>query len=341
MYALTRRTGVAYVIASFLFLLLTAANLFQGSTDIAVGDIWASLVHPGESAVDFIVWQTRVPALLTALFAGAALAVSGLVMQTVFANPLADPGILGVNAGAALGAAIAMLFLGGTLVAGEWMISGFLLVSLSALLGAAAVIAVLLLCSAWMRQHVTLLIIGIMISYIAGALIALLNFFSTDQGVHSFVFWGFGDFSNITLERIPMLAVAVTAGCVALLLAAKPLNALLLGTEYASNLGFSIRRTRTLLLFIAGGLSAIVTAVCGPISFLGLAVPHAVRLIARTADHRHLLTLCIIAGADLALFCNWICHLPGDGQILPLNAITPIIGVPIVLYLLLKGKNNF
>lgn len=328
--------GVVSLVAIALVLIL--ACLFMGSSMLSIEEVGQALLHRGNDTASFIVWETRLPALLTALLAGAALGIAGLIMQTVFVNPLADPGILGVNAGASLGVAIVVLLFGGSVAIKGMVFSGFLLTVGAALAGASLVLVLLTVCSALVRHHLTLLVVGVMISYLTASIISLLNFYGTAQGISAFVFWGFGDFGSLTSDRIVLLALAILLGGFLLFFQTKTLNALLMGHRYATNLGISVRRSRTLLLFLAGWLSAVVTATCGPISFIGLAVPHIVRLCFRTANHRHLLPLCALAGAVLALFCHWVSQWPQTGA-LPINALTPILGVPIVLYLLIKGKH--
>ncbi len=324
-----------------LLILLAAANLIWGSTALSAGEMLDVLTGdaPSDSTAAFILTEVRLPRLLTALLAGAALSAAGLVMQTVFANPLADPSILGVNSGAALGAALALLLLGGGITAGGIALSGFLLTVCAAFLGAAAVIGLLVLCSSLLRGSLPLLIAGIMISFAASAVISLLSFYATAQGVRSYVMWGMGDFSGVSSGRIPLFAGLVCAGLVLLCLMAKPLNALLLGNDYAANLGFRIRRVRTTLLMLTGLLTALVTALCGPIAFLGLAMPHVTRLLLGTADHRRLLPAAMLWGADAALLCNLISLLPGERGQLPVNALTSLLGIPFVFFILLRKRS--
>lgn len=319
-----------------LTLVLLLVNIFFGSISLPMTDIFQALCSPSEvdAVARFVVYESRLPSALTAVLAGASLSVAGLVMQTIFANPLADPSILGVNAGAGLGAAVAMLLLGGTLSVGGVGLSGFLLTVCSAFVGAMAVILLLLLCSARLRSNLLLLIAGMMVSFVVGALISLLSYFSTSQGVHSFVIWGLGDFSGVPLSRMPLFATLLLLSMAGIALCAKPLNALLLGNDYATNLGMPIRLVRTWLLLLTGLLTAIVTAACGPISFLGLAVPHVARLTLRTSNHRVLVPVTMLWGSAIALLCLFITRLPADGTLLPLGAITPLMGVPVVLYIL-------
>ena len=326
-------TGIA------LLLLLIAANLFCGSIHLPAEEVWHTLTgRDTTSATAFIVLQSRLPILLTAALSGAALAVAGLLLQTIFANPLADPSILGVNSGAGLGVAIAMLLLGGTFTAGELTVSGFLLTMSAAAVGAAIVILLLLIFSRRMPGTLTLLIAGVMISFVTSSLISLLSFYATAQGVQSYMIWGLGNFSGVTLNRLPFFAGIVLTTLAGTLLLSKPLNALLLGDNYAQNAGVNVQHSRTWVLLLTGLLTAVVTALCGPISFIGLAVPHAARLTLRSSDHRCLLPATMLWGANVALFCNLVSVLPGDRGTLPLNTLTPLLGVPMVFYLLMRRK---
>ncbi len=322
-----------------LLLVLSAAGLAVGSVEIAPADIWQSITgcSPSGSMAHFILFETRLPRLLTALLSGAALAVSGLLMQTVFANPLADPSILGVNSGAGFGVAVAMLLLGGSAASLGLGISGYVLTVTAALLGALAVILLLLLCSTFLRGRLALLIVGVMFSYIVTSVISLLNFYATAQGVQSYLIWGLGDFGGVTAERLPLYALTIGLGLLGAFLLAKPLNAMLLGTDYAASLGIRVGTVRTLTLLVTGLLTAVVTALCGPVSFIGLAVPHAARLTLRTSDHRLLLPATMLWGGVTAQLCNVLSRLPADG-ILPLNALTPLLGAPVVLYIILRRR---
>ncbi|MBC8626506.1 iron ABC transporter permease [Alloprevotella sp. Lung230] len=320
-----------------LVLLLALANLLMGSVRVSVAEVWQVLTHPAtESTASFIVLQHRLPQLLTALLAGASLAVGGAVLQTLFRNPLADPSLLGVNAGASLGAAVALLLWGGVVSAGGWVLSGFVLTLVFALAGALAVLFLLVGVARRLSGAGGLLIVGVMLSFIASSAVSLLNFFATAEGVRSYMLWGMGDFSTLGADRLPLVAVALLPAWIGLIVAIKPLDALLLGSDYARSMGVDVGRTRWLLLLAVGWLSALVTATCGPIAFLGLAAPHLARLLFRTALHRTLLPAAFLTGAALALLCLLISRWPGTDSILPINAITPLIGAPLVIVLLLK-----
>ena len=320
-----------------LVLLLALANLLMGSVRVSVAEVWQVLTHPAtESTASFIVLQHRLPQLLTALLAGASLAVGGAVLQTLFRNPLADPSLLGVNAGASLGAAVALLLWGGVVSAGGWVLSGFVLTLVFALAGALAVLFLLVGVARRLSGAGGLLIVGVMLSFIASSAVSLLNFFATAEGVRSYMLWGMGDFSTLGADRLPLVVAALLPAWVGLIVAIKPLDALLLGSDYARSMGVDVGRTRWLLLLAVGWLSALITATCGPIAFLGLAAPHLARLLFRTALHRTLLPATFLTGAALALLCLLISRWPGADSILPINAITPLIGAPLVIVLLLK-----
>ena len=324
-----------------LIVALFTFNLFEGSIRIPASDVLDILLGKGESLKPswrYIVLENRLPQAITALLCGASLAASGLLLQTAFRNPLADPSIFGISSGAGVGVALVMLLLGGSLSLGSLQLTGFVAVIMAAFVGAMAVTTVIFFFSTMVRNSVMLLIIGIMTGYLASSAITLLNFFATDEGVKSYMVWGMGSFGGITMSHLPIFATATLAGLFGALLLIKPLNALMLGDRYAENLGISIRRTRNWLLIITGVLTAVTTAFCGPIAFIGLAVPHIARLIFRTDDHRLLLPATMLCGAAIALLCNAICYLPGESGIIPLGAVTPLMGAPVIIYIIVKGK---
>ncbi|MCP9612346.1 iron ABC transporter permease [Coprobacter tertius] len=321
--------------------ILIISNLVIGSVHIPIRDIWA-IITGGESEKSswaFIILQSRLPQTITALFCGSALAVSGLLLQTVFNNPLAGPSILGINTGASLGVAIVMLLFGGSIgTSGSITLSGSLAVVFGAFIGAGLILSIILFFSTLVRSNIMLLIIGIMIGYIASSVISLINFYATAEGVYYYTLWGMGDFSGVSLPQLPFFCISITAGLILALLLIKPLNALLLGERYAENLGVPIRRTRWILLVCTGILTATATAFCGPVSFIGLAVPHMARLLLGTSNHNILLPMTLLTGGAVALLCNLICVLPGETGILPLNAITPILGAPVIIYVIINQK---
>lgn len=331
-------TIVLSLALSFCICLLLMLNLLVGSVAIPTQDVLAILSGQdvGKPSWQFIILQSRLPQALTALLCGAALSTSGLLLQTSFQNPLAGPSIFGINSGAALGVALVMLLLGGSVSTALFSVGGAWAVLLAAFVGAMAVTGIIFMFAQWVKSSVMLLIIGMMIGYLASSAIALLNFFATQEGVKSFTMWGMGNFGGVSLSQLPMFTGAVMIGLVGSVLLIKPLNALLLGETYARNLGVNVRTMRSWLLVITGWLTAVTTAYCGPVAFIGLAVPHLARLVIGTDNHLQLLPITMAMGALIALLCQLVCVLPGSQGILPLNAVTPLIGAPVIIYIIWK-----
>lgn len=322
----------------FCICLLLMLNLLVGSVSIPTQDVLAILSGQdvGKPSWQFIILQSRLPQALTALLCGAALSTSGLLLQTSFQNPLAGPSIFGINSGAALGVALVMLLLGGSVSTALFSVGGAWAVLLAAFVGAMAVTGIIFMFAQWVKSSVMLLIIGMMIGYLASSAIAFLNFFATQEGVKSFTMWGMGNFGGVSLSQLPMFTGAIVVGLVGSVLLIKPLNALLLGETYARNLGVNVRTVRSWLLVITGWLTAVTTAYCGPVAFIGLAVPHLARLVIGTDNHLQLLPITMAMGALIALLCQLVCVLPGSQGILPLNAVTPLIGAPVIIYIIWK-----
>ena len=330
---LQKRHIVYFAIAAVIAAALAALCLLTGSVDIPAREV-LQIITGGEASRatwQNIILEIRVPSIVTAALAGAALSVAGLMMQTVFNNPLAGPSILGVSTGASLGVAIAMLAMGASMAHSEATL-------LAATLGAAAVTMILVALSALVRSTMMLLIVGILLSYLTSSIISLLNFFGTEQGVHSYVMWGLGSFTTIGRDGLPLMASTTIAAIVLAALCAKPLNAMLAGDRYAANLGLDVRVWRTLLLLVAATLTAVVTAYCGPIAFLGLVVPHIARLVFGTANHNTLMPATAITGVVTALFTLYLSTAFPTHGVLPVNAITPIIGVPVILYIIFNRR---
>ena len=328
--------------ARFIILLISTAilsvmNIYLGSVDIPSGVVTDVLTgsRPESDAVRYIILESRIPQMLTAIIAGAALASSGLLLQTAFRNPLAGPSVLGINSGASLGVAVVILLFGGSVSTGTMSWSGYAAVMAGAFAGSLAVIGVLLALSAIIRSDLMLLIVGVMIGYLASSLIMLLNYTSTADGIQSYVMWGMGNFNGVTAAKLPVFAAIAGAGIVLSLLLVKSLNVIQLGADYAASLGINLWRVRNTLLLATGLLSSSVTAFCGPIAFIGLAMPHVARMIFRTSDHRILLPATLLVGSAVALLCNLVCVLPAH-MVLPLNAVTPVVGVPVILYVILR-----
>ena len=322
--------------------LLALLNLIMGSVPIPVSQVFHILLDQDTTSEVWtnIVLKTRLPQTLTALACGAGLSIAGLEMQTVFHNPLAGPSVLGVSSAASLGVAFVVL-LSGTLGGGilsQFGILGNTALTVAAICGALLVMLLIVYLSQKVPGNLTLLIVGVMIGYIASAIIGVLKYFSTEEDIRAYVIWGLGSFARVTGGQVYVFVSLMALILPFTMLLAKPLNMLLLGEVYAESLGLDVRRSRVLIICSAGILTAITTAYCGPIMFLGLAVPHISRGLFRVEDHRILLPATLLCGASLALACNLVARLPGFEGALPINSVTALIGAPVALIVLLKKK---
>lgn len=330
------RVSVIYITVSAAIVALVALNLAAGSVEIPLSQVWASLTG---GDVESRVWHTivvrsRLPQALTALMAGASLACCGLLLQTLFANPLADPAILGVSSGASLGVALVMFAWGGAVGTA----ASTLTVVGGAFVGALAVLAVIIAFASTVRSGVMLLVVGLMVGYMASSAVSLLSFMGAADSVKMFAVWGMGDFSSVSLSRLPWFAVMTAAGLLWSLMLMKPLNAMLLGERYCRNLGVGLGRMRVAVLLLTGGLTAVVTAFCGPVSFLGLAVPHVARLATGSSNHQVLMPLVMMMGAAAALLCNLMTVTLDASGVLPLNVVTPLLGAPVIIYVIVNKR---
>ena len=325
----------------FLGILLFFLNLFVGSVTIPFSDLFN--VFFGEESsqtIKTIVLDYRLPQAVTAIFAGAALSVAGLLMQTLFRNPLADPSMLGISSGAGLGVAITILLTGviGNSALSTMGIWSNLGVSLAAFIGATLVLLLILGFSSRVRNMTTLIIIGLMVSYLAGSLTDIMKFFSMKEDIHAFVIWGMGSFSAVGTSKLTFFSISIIIGLFASLFMTKNLNITLLGDLYAENLGLNIKRNSLFIVLVSGYLTAIVTAFCGPIAFLGLAIPHLTRFIFRTSDHKVLVPATMLIGMVISLLCNLVARMPGFEGNLPINAVTAFIGAPVVIWVILRKR---
>lgn len=325
----------------FLFFFL---NLVLGSVSIPLRAVWNILWGTGNESVIWqnIIWKSRVPQALTALVAGAGLSVSGLQMQTVFRNPLAGPSVLGISSGASMGVAFVVLLSGslGGVALSKLGFMGEIALTIAAIAGSLSIMALIVFVSQKVRGNVTLLIIGVMIGYIANAVIGVLKFFSVEEDIRAYVIWGLGSFARVSGDQMTLFICIMVVLLPLYFLLVKTLNLLLLGDAYARNLGLNIKRARLLVITCSGVLVAIVTAYCGPIIFLGLAVPHLCRGMFRTSDHRILMPASLLAGASLALVCNLIARMPGFEGALPVNSVTALVGAPVVMSVLFNKRRN-
>lgn len=305
-------------------------------------NIMTGSVEMGSELWETVVMTIRLPQVLTAMACGASLSVAGLQMQTIFHNPLAGPSVLGVSSAASLGVALVLLLSGtiGGSTLSRFGIIGNTAITIAAITGALSVMMVIVWLSRKVQGNATLLISGVLIGYIATAIIGVLKAYSNEEDIHAYVIWGLGSFSRVSGGQISVF-IGITALLLPLsMLLAKPLNMLLMGDLYALNLGLNVKRARMWIIISAGILTAVVTAYCGPIMFIGLAVPHIARGLFRTSDHRILLPATLLCGMGLALLCNLISKMPGANGVIPINSVTALIGAPIALYVLLKRKRQ-
>lgn len=332
---------LAIVTAIFVLIFL---NLVLGSVSIPLQSVWHIIWNLGNEPITWqnIIWKSRLPQALTALVAGAGLSISGLQMQTVFRNPLAGPSVLGISSGASMSVAFVMLLSGslGGVALSKLGFMGEIALSIAAVIGSLSVMALIVYVSQKVKGNVTLLIIGVMIGYVANAVIGVLKFFSVEEDIRAYVIWGLGSFARVSGNQMTLFVILMTILIPLSFLLIKTMNLMLLGDSYARNLGLNIKRARLLVITSAGVLTAIVTAYCGPIIFLGLAVPHLCRAIFQTSDHRILMPAVLFAGAALALICNLIARMPGFEGALPVNSVTALVGAPVVASVLFRKRKN-
>ncbi len=317
-------------------LALALLGLATGSVHVPFSDVWSSLTQPGSSGTfTTIVRQVRLPEVITAATAGAGLAASGLIMQTLFRNPLAGPSVLGISSGASLGVALVML------AQPLWMmlpVPREVMVIGASLAGAIAVLMLIVLADKRVGDGITLLIIGLMVGYLCSAVINVLQTASSAQALKDYIRWGMGSFAGVAIQRAGWLVLPVLLGLLSSLALIKPLNSLLLGEDYARSMGTNVQRTRRWAIWTTGLLAGTITAFCGPIAFLGLATPHVARMFIRTNDHRLLMPATMLLGMALALGCDLLVRTSGSDLPLPLNAVTSLLGAPVVLWVILGGK---
>jgi iron complex transport system permease protein len=317
--------------------LLAFLGLSVGSIHVPFGEVWSALLSgPDGGTHALIIRQVRLPQIITAAIAGAGLAASGLIMQTIFRNPLAGPSVLGISSGASLGVALVML------AAPLWSLLPIpreVLVIAASLAGAISVLFLIVLADRRVGDSVTLLIVGLMVGYLCSAIISVLQSASMAQALKSYVVWGMGTFSAVYPDRLPWLVVPVLLGIIVALTLVKPLNALLLGEEYAASMGANVKRVRRIAIWTTGLLAGTITAFCGPVAFLGLATPHVARAFLRTNDHAVLMPASILLGCALAMGCDVVVRVSSTDVALPLNAVTSLLGAPVVLWVLLSGKH--
>ena len=337
------KCGGKIIFVAALILVLLVANLLLGSVKIPAADVLGILFGDRSNEIfSNIILKSRLPQALVAIVAGAGLAVSGLQMQTVFRNPLAGPSVLGISNGASLGVAIVVL-MSGSLAGLSLSRMGYVgdaAISVAAIIGSLAVMALIVWVARKVKGNVTLLIIGVMIGYLVTAIVGVLKFFSAEEDIKAYVVWGLGSFARVSGDQMLLFTGMMLVLLPLSFLLVKTLNLMLLGDDYARNLGLNVSRARTLVILNSSVLVAIVTAYCGPIMFIGLAVPHLCRAIFKTSDHRILVPGTILTGAALALLCSLVARMPGFEGALPVNSVTALIGAPVIASVIFKRRKD-
>jgi iron complex transport system permease protein len=342
---MTRREGTVLVALVTTFAVVFLLSLALGSTSIPLMRVVKALWHPSDEADPFamVVTSIRLPRSLTAMLAGAALGIAGLQMQTLFRNPLADPFALGISSGASLGVALVVLGSGygpagafGTAMG----MRGDALITVAAIAGAALVLGLVLIVSSHVANSATVLILGLMFGYAVSAIVTVMVGASQPERLQQWAQWGFGSFSGVTWQRLRLFGPLILTGVLIASATTKQLNVLLLGENYARSMGLAVRRARFLTMLGASILGAMVTAFCGPISFLGIAVPHLCRGLLGSSGHRVLVPAVVLMGAAVALVAQIVSLLPGGGVVLPLNAVTSLMGAPVVVAVLLRSRRG-
>lgn len=332
-----RRTAILFTVLSLLTAALFTADLLIGSVAVALRDIWAALTGGScDPAVRDIILKIRLLKAVTALFAGAALAASGLQMQTLFRNPLAGPYVLGISSGAGLG--VALFLLGAPLlgVSAHSFVQS-LSIAGAAWLGAALVLLIVMAVSRRIKDIMVILILGMMFGSGVSSMVEILQYLSSEAALKSFVIWTMGSLGDVTGGNLALMLPVITAGLVLSVAVIKPLNLLLLGENYARTMGLNVQRTRTLLFLSTVLLAGTVTAFCGPVGFIGLAVPHLARMLFASADHRVLMPASMLSGAALLLICDLI----SKSLALPINTVTALMGIPVVIVVVVRNRNLF
>ena len=336
----TRNTYL-FALLSLLLLLALFLNISLGQVAIPIKEVIKSLFGSTASkdTWEYIIVNFRLPKAITAILVGIGLSISGLLMQTLFRNPLAGPYVLGLSSGSSLGVAFVILGAGALPVVISTFLSSSYGIILASCLGSFLVLLLVLLISKYLRDTMTILIAGLMFSSFAGALVSVMTYFSTAEKLQKFTFWSMGSIGNLSWQNIFILFIAVTLGLLLSLFSLKALDALLLGENYAKSLGLNLNKSRRIIIFATSILAGSITAFAGPIAFVGLAVPHLAKLLFQTSNHRILFWSTIQIGAIIMLFCDMVSQMPGLDFTLPINAITSIVGAPVVIWLLVR-KNR-
>lgn len=334
---INKKVHIIFGILIILFVAILFMSIVQGSVKIPLDEVINSIMSKGlkDSAFDSIIWKIRLPRVLGAIICGASLAIAGILLQVLFKNPLVDSYILGISSGASLATA---LFILGGIKFGLEILGTYTQIGI-AFMGAILVMGLVLLISRRIQNSVSLLVIGLMMGYIASAITSGLVAFAEKEALHGYVVWTMGSYASMSWEKISILYLILIPLCISIMAISKPLNALLLGENYAKSMGVNIKKIRGIIIVVSSLLTAMVTAFTGPISFIGLAVPHISRLVFKTSNNKILIPGTLLIGAMISMFCDMIARTLVSPAELPLSSVTSVIGAPIVIYLILKRRS--
>jgi iron complex transport system permease protein len=335
-----RRKTLIFIIMGLLLVIVFILDLFLGSVSIKAADVINAIFSGSGSEIETIVLKFRLPKAATALFVGIALSLSGLQMQTLFRNPLAGPYVLGVSSGASLGVALVILGFSSGFISLNLQGLGNWILVVSAWAGAGAVMLLIMFISSRVRDIMTILILGIMIASGLSAVVSIMQYFSSETMLKAYVIWTMGSLGNLSSGQLNVLIISVLAGIILSVFSIKMLNALLLGENYAGSIGLNVKISRTVIFACTSILAGSVTAFCGPIGFIGIAVPHIVRNIFKTSDHKILIPGSIMTGGIVMIASDIVAQLPGSEIVLPINSVTSLIGIPVVIWVILRNKSN-
>jgi iron complex transport system permease protein len=336
-----KRRVLILIILALSLLLFFLLDIISGSVTIKPAGILKIFLGEADANVETIVLKFRLPKAITAVFVGIALSLSGLQMQTIFRNPMAGPYVLGISSGASLGVAIVILGFSSGIAPANLLALGNWILVISAWVGAGIVMVIILFISARIKDIMTILIIGIMLASALSAIVSIMQYFSSESMLKTYVIWTMGSLGNLSSGQLSVLVISVTGGMILSVILTKMLNALHLGESYASSIGLNVKSARIMIFACTSILAGSVTAFCGPIGFIGIAIPHIARNIFKTSDHRIILPGTILTGGSVMLISDIISQLPGSDSVLPVNSVTALVGIPVVIWVILSNKRSF
>lgn len=338
LYSPGKRLRIVFISLMILLVIFLILDVFLGSVSFSASDVFNVFFYKTDNPLNTIIFNFRIPKALTALTVGVALSLSGLQMQTLFRNPMAGPDVLGISSGASLGVAFVILGFSGTISVDSLRGLGNWILIAASWIGAGCVMILIMSISSRVREIMTILIIGIMLSSGISAIVTIMQYFSAESMLKAYVIWTMGSLGNLTSDQLNVLLICISGGIVLSLLSAKMLNAISLGENYAASIGLNVKLSRAVIFASTSILAGSVTAFCGPIGFIGIAVPHISRILLRTSDHRILIPGTIITGGIIMLISDILSQLPGSESVLPVNSVTSLIGIPVVIWVIFRNR---